>query len=67
MGISWNLIADGDSGLSIPSIPAAALIKRWLVGQTPEPGARPTHEALELVDFEPFVQRLGVRHGIVSD
>lgn len=66
-GISWNLIADGDSGPSIPSIPAAALIKRWLAGQAPAPGARPAHEALELPDFEPFFQSLGVRHGVVPD
>ncbi|MCP5082930.1 MAG: hypothetical protein GY948_14680 [Alphaproteobacteria bacterium] len=64
--ISWNLIAEGDSGPSIPSIPAAALIKRWLAGQAPELGARSAHEALELTDFEPFFQSLGIRHGIVD-
>lgn len=63
---SWNLIAQGDSGPSIPSIPAAALIKRWLAGKTPAPGARPAHEALELADFEPFFQRLAIRHGTVD-
>ena len=64
--VSWNLIAEGDSGPSIPSIPAAALIKRLLAGQAPKPGARPAHEALELADFEPFFQKLGIRHGVVS-
>ncbi len=66
-GVTWNLIAEGDTGPSIPAIPAAALIKRWLAGQPPEPGARPAHEALELADFEPFFQSLGIRHGIVPD
>ncbi len=41
--------------------------KRWLAGQPPEPGARPAHEALELADFEPLFQSLGIRHGIVPD
>ncbi|NNF77275.1 MAG: hypothetical protein HKN05_04530 [Rhizobiales bacterium] len=66
-GVSWNLIAEGDSGPSIPSIPAAALIKRLLTGEAPAPGARPAHKALELADFEPFFQSLSIRHGIVPD
>lgn len=64
---SWNLIAEGDSGPYIPTMAAAALITRWQqTGQTPSPGARPAHEDLELADFEPFFQRLGIRHGVVS-
>lgn len=63
---SWNVIALGDSGPSIPSIPAAAIIKRWLAGDAPDPGARSAHEALELADFEPFFKRLAIRHGIVD-
>ncbi len=63
---SWNLIAEGDSGPYIPTMAAAALITRWQSGQTPTPGARPAYEDLELADFEPFFQRLGIRHGVVS-
>ena len=64
--LSWNLIAEGDSGPSIPAMATAALIARWLDGEPLEAGARPAHEALELADFEPFFRRLDIRHGIVD-
>ncbi len=63
--LSWNLIAKDDSGPNIPAMASAALIKRWLAGTPPDPGARPAHEALELADFEPFFASLAIRHGVV--
>lgn len=63
--LSWNLIAEDDAGPNIPAMAAAALIKRCLAGNPPEPGARPAHEALELADFEPFFANLAIRHGVV--
>lgn len=64
--LSWNLIAEGDNGPSIPAMATAALITRWLDGAPLKAGARPAHEALELADFEPFFKRHGIRHGVVD-
>ncbi len=63
--LSWNLIAKDDAGPNIPAMASAALIKRCLAGNAPEPGARPAHLALELADFEPFFASLAIRHGVV--
>lgn len=61
---SWDLIAEGNDNPFILAIAAAALIRRWLIGEMPKPGARPSHEELELSDFQPFFDRLVIRHSI---
>lgn len=48
---SWHLLAEGESGPLIPSMAAEALIRKWLKGEKPAPGARSAHRDLELHDY----------------
>jgi hypothetical protein len=64
---SWHLLAEGDVGLLIPSMAAEALIRKWLDGQAPQPGARPAHRDLELVDYDRLFERRGIRTGFRRD
>lgn len=61
---SWHLVAEGDDGPFIPSIPASLIIRRLLDGQTPAPGARPATGELELADFEALFASLAIRSGV---
>lgn len=61
---SWHLIAEGDDGPFIPAMAAEAVIRGWLAGNKPEPGARPAAGALTLADFEPLFSRFSIRAGI---
>ncbi|HLQ88459.1 MAG TPA: DUF4166 domain-containing protein [Xanthobacteraceae bacterium] len=49
---SWHMIAEGDDGPFIPSMAAAAIIRRSLAGLAPPPGARAATRDLELADYE---------------
>jgi len=60
---AWHLVAEGDDGPFIPSIGAAAIVRRMLAGQAPEPGARAAYRDLELADYQPFFDRLAIAHG----
>jgi hypothetical protein len=51
---SWHVVAEGDDGPFIPAIGAAALVRNYLDGQLPAPGARPASTDLELADYERF-------------
>src|SRR5262249_2711571 len=48
---SWDLLAEGDDGPLIPSMAAAAIIRRCLDRLPPVPGARPAATDLELADY----------------
>jgi uncharacterized protein DUF4166/saccharopine dehydrogenase-like protein len=48
---SWHLVADGDDGPLIPSMAAAAIIRRCLDGRLPAVGARSAATELELGDY----------------
>lgn len=48
---SWHLIAEGDTGPSVPAMAADAVIRRCLAGRSPAPGARHAAAALDLADF----------------
>lgn len=61
---SWHLVAEGDDGPFIPSMAAEAIIRGWLAGNKPEPGARPAAGELTLADFEPRLARFAIRTGI---
>lgn len=60
---SWHLVAEGDDGPFIPSIPASLVIRRLLEGRCPAPGARPATGELELADFEALFATLAIRGG----
>lgn len=64
---SWHLLAEGDAGPFIPSMPAAILISRCLDGRRPEAGARPAATALALDDFEARFAAAGLVHGQRDD
>lgn len=49
---SWHLIAEGDTGPSVPAMAIDAIIRKCLAGHRPETGARAATEALSLADFE---------------
>jgi hypothetical protein len=49
---SWHLLAEGDDGPYIPSMAVEAIVRKWLAGTQPEPGARSSIDALNLDDFD---------------
>lgn len=64
---SWHLVAERDDGPFIPAMAAGAIIRGWLAGKTPEPGARPAAGALPLADFTPLFSRFAIHAGIRDD
>ncbi|TWB43385.1 SDR family oxidoreductase [Nitrospirillum pindoramense] len=60
---SWHLVAEGDDGPEIPALPAAALVRRWLAGHPPAPGARAATD-LELADFDALFAGRAIRAGV---
>jgi Domain of unknown function (DUF4166)/Saccharopine dehydrogenase NADP binding domain len=68
---SWHMIADGDDGPFIPSMPAYAIVGKFLSGNAPRTGARACLDDLELEDFERLFTRFrivtGVREQRASD
>jgi hypothetical protein len=48
---AWHLLAEGDDGPFIPSMAAAAVVRRCLDGRPPAPGARPAATDLGLDDY----------------
>lgn len=64
---SWHLIAEGDAGPFIPSMAAAAVIRKMLAGERPTPGARPATGAIKLVDYEPQFAARGIVSGMRDD
>ncbi|MCV9963175.1 DUF4166 domain-containing protein [Pararhizobium sp. BT-229] len=61
---SWHLVAEGDHGPFIPAMAAEAIIRGWLAGRKPEPGARAAAGDLSLADFEPLFSRFSILSGI---
>ena len=61
---SWHMIAEGDDGPFIPSMAAAAIIRRCLDGRAPVPGARPATSELELADYEALFAQRDIRAGV---
>lgn len=64
---SWHLVAEGDDGPFIPAMAAEAIVRRWLAGRKPRPGARPAAGELSLADFEPLFDRFAIHTGIRDD
>src|SRR5262249_16854702 len=52
---SWHLIAEGDDGPRIPSMAAAAIVRRVLDGRRPASGASPATADLGLGDYAPVL------------
>lgn len=64
---SWHLIAQGDDGPFIPAMAAEAIVRGWLCGKIPQPGARAAAGELTLAGFEPLFSRFSIRTGIRED
>lgn len=61
---SWHLIAEGSDGPMIPSMPAAALLRRRLNGERFEPGARASVREVELEDYQPLFDAHTISTGV---
>ncbi|TWB69279.1 saccharopine dehydrogenase-like NADP-dependent oxidoreductase [Nitrospirillum amazonense] len=61
---SWHMVAEGDDGPYIPAMPAAALVRRWLAGSPPPPGARAAVTDLELADYQPLFAPREIHTGV---
>ena len=61
---SWHLLAEGDDGPFIPSMAAAALVRRCLDGRRPAAGARSAAADLELDDYAPLFARRAIVTGV---
>lgn len=61
---SWHLVAEGDDGPFIPSMPAAIIIRRCLGGNAPAVGARPALDEVELEDYEAIFAQLKIMSGV---
>ncbi|MDW5314333.1 DUF4166 domain-containing protein [Rhizobium sp. PL01] len=64
---SWHLVAEGDDGPFIPAMAAEVIIRSWLSGRKPKPGARTAAGEVTLADFEPAFSRFAIRTGIRDD
>jgi hypothetical protein len=61
---SWHMIAEGDGGPLIPSMAAAAIIRRRVDGRRPAAGARAALRELELADYEALFARRTIVSGV---
>jgi len=64
---SWHLIAEGDDGPFIPSMAAAALVRKRLGGHAPSPGARVALCEVELEDYERQFAVRSIATGVRGD
>jgi len=64
---SWHLIAEGDDGPRIPALPAVALVRKMLRGDTPKPGAYTGDELIGLSDLAPEFAQLDITYGLQYD
>jgi hypothetical protein len=62
----WHLVAERDAGPLIPSMAAAAVIRKVRAGKPPEAGARASTGDLELDDYEPLFVGRSIRTGFRS-
>jgi hypothetical protein len=60
---SWHLLAEGDDGPLIPSMAVALIIRHWLSGHPPAPGARAALGALTLADYDGAFARRTISTG----
>jgi hypothetical protein len=64
---SWHLVAEGDHGPYVPTLPAVALVRKCLAGQSPKPGAFSGDQVVNLDDLEPEFAKLNIAYGMQSD
>lgn len=64
---SWHMLVLGDDGPSIPTLPAVALVRKYLRGEAIPHGAHSGNEVIKFVDIEPEFDRLAIGHGLQYD
>ena len=64
---SWHLLAEGDDGPYIPSMACEALIRKWVRGNAPAPGARAASHALDVADYEDLFKPRNIHTGFRRD
>jgi hypothetical protein len=57
---SWNLVAEGDAGPFIPCMAAEAIIRNYVAGRVPAPGARAAMGELEIDDYAALMPERGI-------
>lgn len=60
---SWHLLAEGDDGPYIPSMAIEAIIRKYLRGEKPEPGARAATRELQLSDYDRLFENRAIFTG----
>lgn len=58
------MIAEGDHGPLIPTMPCAIMVRKWLRGDMIPPGARAGVSDIRLADYDQIFQQLNIRHGM---
>lgn len=64
---SWHLLADGDHGPYVPTLPAVALIRRCLLGTPPLAGAYSGDQVIDLKALTPEFAKLDIHYGLQYD
>ena len=64
---SWHLIAEGDHGPYVPTLPAVALIRQCLLGSLPEAGAYSGDQLIDLQALVPELAKLDIFYGLQYD
>lgn len=60
---SWHLVAEGKGGPYIPAMAIEVIVRKWLAGLCPTPGARAATQELELDDYRPLFNRREIYMG----
>lgn len=60
---SWHLLAEADDGPYIPSMAIEAIVRKWLAGKRPAPGARSSIGALDLADYDALFANRDIHTG----
>lgn len=60
---SWHLVAEGKGGPYIPAMAIEVIVRKWLAGLCPMPGARAATQELELEDYRPLFKRREIYMG----
>lgn len=64
---SWHLVAEGDHGPFVPTLPAVALVKHYLNNNIPAYGAYSGDEVIDLKDLKPELEKLSISYGLQYD
>lgn len=60
---SWHLLAEGDDGPYIPAMAIEVIVRKVLIAERPEAGARPATNALNLEDYEKLFESRTIYSG----